>query len=1195
MNIDYYEPRYIRNRKDNYFDYLLGDSLQKKTLFDNVFIFDKIILLGNAGIGKSTELEELFERLWENFETNSLLPYSINLKNFRSTNNFEDIIPNDDWQTYPQVIFILDGLDEISNIEDFISAFEIFINKYKKSNYKYVLSCRTNIYDKYLVNIPDFETFYLEDLSLKQSESILKNKKGIDISTLKINESFTTYLRSPFFLEIFAEYYLSKNTIPSSHTELWDIYVNKRLEEDKNDKTKKRRFVNIAKEINSLKKVALINEFRQENFIDSTELNALFNDDYLNLIESPFILQLDQNVNRYIFEHRQLQEYFVAKALSTKSFNEILSYIKVKELDRIHPTLFNSVTFLLNLIDNEEIKTNLIDWIERHELGLIFNADSDKIDDKTKNNVFQNLFNNHCIEKKFWISTNNPIDVKKIGEFSSTNDNYTFLLQQIEANVHFRIVISAIEVLSYFGIDKLNKRNQFKTFVLDKIKSETLNPEIKSYFIYALNAQNFYEEEAILTEIFKIFGESSSKTINRALLSLLLSKGNNIDNYFEFINNEFLYEYKFKQSEDRNDIESHSKFLIEQLILLFNTPENFIEIAKYYFDDEHNIHFLSFEKDKLIQKCLEFESQDEDFILKLVKEIKFKKNYIYFNNEFINLILNLNEISKTKLIKYLLDTYDFKVISYELSKFFVENELNDLIEKIKNTNTEITEIEAFRNFLSNNNNRELGKRFNDLMINEGYTFKEPFLTNDQIEAIQLSYKNMPQANFDILFDKEELLEKIKSIFDESGNNEITKENYHFIIDKWYEKKGVWNRIGIEFNILRSLVYGTNNTLKFSDVETYFEDEDFIYENIINCLKNDKHNSLDIQQDQIQQIENWVKTKIEVLKFEKMFEVSEDDSITFYKDYEIWEITMSYIQKFELEVSDEFLLNSLELFYKRNYFEFEVKLFDYLVKKIEDKVLLKAKIISNLKKDHLIRINVVNNHILYALNNNLNEADSDIRKHLIKLDSIYQMEEIFRTYFLRYPNDTNFIEQNTLDLTKFKTWDILKILSEIRGNEKYCIDKACSYLDNFQNIDIYKQFVSKSLNILFSYNHPKAIDYYLYFVKEYGAPSVKKYVNYNYIIDDSLFSKFLNTLLLDSNFNYSLDVLYQYVSNISKEDVSYSQVKRILENTRNQLKDDERAFFQINLLIDASNNAYYVSKSKPLSFEEAKQIANKILE
>lgn len=129
INKDYYAPRYISQTNNSFVNSWFNDGKENNSLKEVVFNINKIVLLGNPGIGKSKELEKLFIDLWEEKDKNGLIPFSISLKNFRKSNKFEDLIIYPDWRSLSNIIFILDGLDEIAEIQDFISAFEIFISK----------------------------------------------------------------------------------------------------------------------------------------------------------------------------------------------------------------------------------------------------------------------------------------------------------------------------------------------------------------------------------------------------------------------------------------------------------------------------------------------------------------------------------------------------------------------------------------------------------------------------------------------------------------------------------------------------------------------------------------------------------------------------------------------------------------------------------------------------------------------------------------------------------------------------------------------------------------------------------------------------------------------------------------------------------------------------------------------------------
>lgn len=534
INDDYYELRHIRKSDGNSFNFYFDEIHNYKTLEDCVFENDKIVLLGNPGIGKSRELSNLFDVLWSKIDETGLIPFLINLKNFRTLNNFEDLLVYKDWESLPQIIFILDGLDEISEIEDFLSAFEIFINKHKLSNFKYVISCRTNIYEKYLVNISNFETFYVEDLTFNQTKSLLLNKYNLKIEDLNLSESHQEYLKTPFFINLFAEYILSEHKLPESDAKIWEAYVNKHLETHK-IKIKKKRILNIPQEIKDLKKIAFINELRQKNFIIEDELNTVLGKNYIEFIENPFITNLEKGNEKFIFEHRQIQEYFVAKTLSNKSIQEILSIIKIGDINKVHPTLFNSVAFLINLIEDNKKLKSLIDWIKTNQIELLLKADSDRITNELRISVFQDYFKTQCIDKSYWISTSKSFSVKEIAIFGDCEENYNYLLSQINNNRHFRIVISAIELLGFLNVSSYNKESELKDFLIQKLDDIKISKTIKSHILNCIILQEFCKRDnGYFKKIFKLFKNESHKELNRSLLSLL-NEYDDIDEYFEFM------------------------------------------------------------------------------------------------------------------------------------------------------------------------------------------------------------------------------------------------------------------------------------------------------------------------------------------------------------------------------------------------------------------------------------------------------------------------------------------------------------------------------------------------------------------------------------------------------------------------------------------------------------------------------------
>lgn len=227
----FYEKRYISKNENDSLNLFLIDENENTTLHQAIFEHDKIVLLGSPGIGKTTELRNLFDNLWDKKEDTGLIPFFLNIKYFRNTSRFEDLIPFKDWRKLQNVIFILDGLDEIADIQDFVSELELFISKNRDFQLKYVVSCRTNIYEKYLIKISDFETFFIKNLNQNQINSLLKKRHGFEHTKLNISPKIYSYLESPFFLNLFAKLYTQIGELPENEAAIWDLYVTEAINE----------------------------------------------------------------------------------------------------------------------------------------------------------------------------------------------------------------------------------------------------------------------------------------------------------------------------------------------------------------------------------------------------------------------------------------------------------------------------------------------------------------------------------------------------------------------------------------------------------------------------------------------------------------------------------------------------------------------------------------------------------------------------------------------------------------------------------------------------------------------------------------------------------------------------------------------------------------------------------------------------
>ncbi|MCL5244332.1 hypothetical protein M4I21_00840 [Cellulophaga sp. 20_2_10] len=1182
--MNHYEKRYISKTSNDSIESLVFNEDENKGLSDVIFEFNKIILLGNPGIGKTTELKNLFNELWKEKESNGIIPILINLKFFRKNNSFEDLITYEEWKKLPSIIFILDGLDEIANIQDFISEFEIFIIKNHNLNLKFVLSCRTNIYEKYLVKITDFEVFFLKNLNSTQAYSILKKTFGINLDSLNLNTNHKDYIESPFFLNLFAKYYIEKGSLPNTDSEIWDLFINEQLETLK-EKFAKVRLINIPKLKRELKLVAFVNELMQRNYIDEFELNSLIGDDHLDFIDNPFIKR-NKKLNNWSFEYKQVQEYFVASSLINKNFNEILDIIKIKDLNELHPSFFNSITFLINLLgtDSDQYK-KLIDWLNENQVELLFKADSNRIKD-LRVAIFQDYFKKECIDKTLWITTNKTIEVSELAKFGNCEKNFDFLINIVEKNnLHYRVTISALDLLSYFDIP-FNKLDETKKMFLDLLKKDSLEIGIKSQIINLIEFKKLaMDNEEYLNDIFLLFKKETNKQINSSLLTLIQNYSN-IDKLFWYVQEEFLRDSNINQRLDSENVIRGNSYKLKDIILNLKSSKNFLSIIKHYFINDYRLDFDNDFAIKVLEKSLSFIKEDENFIRDFLLLINDEIIYHIQGNFISNLIIRSNK--REESINFLIDNNELEKVYFFIAKIIDKKTLELVINAILTQNVSHKKIEQFRNYIGNTNDRDLAEYFHKEMIAKNVVFEKPVLTKADAIKWQLEYKIQVQNNLDILFNKKELFIKIKELFKENGNK-IDIEKIGSISHKWYDNNGHGNYLDSHIALTENIILNTNGKqLNYEDIIGILSNDFVRYRQIKQLIERYDYSKVNylISPEQIEIIQSWCNEKSSLINFDNILELHSLKSFSYKNDYDNLKLIMFFIDKYNINSSKDFLLNSLEYIDLEN--STNEDSYTKVKNKINDENLFNQRIIQNIKKNNLFSF-VKSKHIQYAIDNELHQVYPEIAEFFKEDESIYNENKKIEKFASLYRGN-DLLKSYCDDLNSRICWASIKILSEKFKEEKFCIEKSIEYL-NTDN----KNYVTEALSILFLFNNEYALEYLLKENKENGSkPSVRfiSFSNYDNIKDYNILKQLYHLFYddkLDRFDGHHLRTFYNsYISNLSITDEGYKSIIKILNEIKDELMQSGSDLFYINLLIGVSNNSYVNSKSKPYSFIEAKE-------
>ncbi|RZM04108.1 MAG: hypothetical protein EOO88_56150, partial [Pedobacter sp.] len=166
-----------------------------------------VVLLGNPGYGKTSELKDFAVELWETRDLRMHIPKYERLRDFNSGMSIEDLLPAN-YQNIGSLVVVLDGIDEIHDIADFTNKLRRFSSEkrqyLKDGSIKFVISCRTNIYLKYIKVIENLEPYFLNGVSEGGAVRFLYNKFNIDLIGRKEFDfwRFRDIIQNPFYLEM---------------------------------------------------------------------------------------------------------------------------------------------------------------------------------------------------------------------------------------------------------------------------------------------------------------------------------------------------------------------------------------------------------------------------------------------------------------------------------------------------------------------------------------------------------------------------------------------------------------------------------------------------------------------------------------------------------------------------------------------------------------------------------------------------------------------------------------------------------------------------------------------------------------------------------------------------------------------------------------------------------------------------------
>lgn len=539
VEVPNYLPRKVASAKDYGtigFSFHLYRSSQDT--LDVIEKHNRIVLLGDAGVGKTTELERI---RWHFSKSEPLFtPFFVSLNRYVNENLTELLGSN--WSSLPvnQTIIILDGLDEIEgkNRNDAIRKIESFSEQYPSC--KIIISCRKNFYKTEKENesgtLSGFSSFVLLDLDDKDVDKYIQNRLGEKAEIFRkaiVTNQLHALLRVPFYLvSLTALFLANQNKLPekseifehllNDRTKLDSIHFRTTLELDENRK--------IIRE--TLERLALGMEMIGRNYIINDEYEKLVPDESLRtLIKYCTAWRKNEGpVTTWQFEHNNFREYLAAKALSKKPLQVVKNVVSFEpDFKKIIPSWVNTLSFLLNSSDDPE----LFHWILESEPELAVRVETSRIKNSVRFSIFKKIFEEYK-KKKVWI----PFDKYnycQLARFGQSEDSSSFLISEIEAATHYTTRCNAIKLLGYTDIQ--SSCRQRATQILTKYALEKTNEqeresgEVQAQALIAL-ARLMLNSREIVNQIVPVLSSSDNDFV-RFGLYYFIHKSECLDEYID--------------------------------------------------------------------------------------------------------------------------------------------------------------------------------------------------------------------------------------------------------------------------------------------------------------------------------------------------------------------------------------------------------------------------------------------------------------------------------------------------------------------------------------------------------------------------------------------------------------------------------------------------------------------------------------
>jgi hypothetical protein len=1154
--------------------YLLSDNLANDTV-DLVRKQNRLVLLGNAGAGKTVELKRIAAHF--SVENTPLYPQLIFLNKYVDQNIEQLLSP--DWKKLPenQLLVMFDGLDEIEskNKRDFIRKIELFSEQYP--NTTCIVSCRTNFYQSGSEQSPatlnGFKAYILRDLHYSEIEKYIQQKFAAKASRFyeEINISqLQSLLKIPFFLVKLADLFEVNNTLPNNKALIFEHLLISRITFDEDHfRTTIELNEHREKIVRTLEQVALGMEALGRNYISGDELIRLIPDLTLrDLIKHCTTWKTEDEGITWQFEHNNIQEYLAAKVLSRQALETIKDFVSFQpEYNKIIPSWVNTLSFLLSISEDPE----LLNWILENQPETAIKFEPDKVEDSSKIKIFKDVFN-YYKERQIWIDKD-KFRYNEFGRFGQLDEIIDFILSEIGSSNHYTTLSNAIKILGTMHLPH-SFQNRARDLLL-KAATNRLGTEITTQVqqeaLIALSALKINSNEIVDLIVLKL-RDSKSDWVRYGLY-YFLHTSNFLDEYIDIFLEGIIYaRFHVSTTDIQRSRLGNERFELIEGLKKVKSPEAIRKVISYFIDHEKDIHDLFIGKHDvsfLAENTAKAYLKDPSILdLAINFSLSMLDNY---RNEEADQFIGFYEKTDTRFLAFKKAMDKESHHKEDLLSSLVDDQcLEYMIQQYERENISEDDIWQFIHSL-HWKNKNLFKKFYEL-ANEKFDNKFVMPAERNFERER---KERSQGDFDLLFNKQSVIDEINRIFKVEKQAAFSKKELFKLRSKHWPDL-YYSDLAVE--ILRITCKDDKITLENAIESISCWDWDrFCISKIYEKLSHKE--DINVSPEQRGWIQEWCCSKIDEVDFKNAITKTGDRSYSIRLNA----IYLFYFfRKFKLEYPKYILLDMLSFDYDGQGIEY---LEDFL-----DEAEMSSRILVNLEEGIIID-DVLKNHIDYCKRYGIKEVLKFALKEIVNTNR-EKYDEIRRVSLetvCELSDSLSELEEYLPDITDDFKWSVLDELLKSKSSYAYeflsKLFKTCGEPDRF-----------KAAEYLIKLQDLDALAYYVDFIKIQRSFSKGMYntspipslhtidavpflielleINYQDDFEQSDHFERLDRLVLDALTSIAL-----------LSDKNYFKIRRSIGNFIDKFNTIYKDVNWLYSFLEQLEQKYYINKSEQISIDE----------